>query len=348
MDTYDLEIDSPYHNFYANGICVSNSHSVSYSFITMQTLYLKHYHPTEFYTSLLNNAKSTGKDHEKKAWLEHTIASAFSKGIRVKPPSRKSQWKCSTNGNKEINLGFSMVKGFGEVAHKELMDLLALKKKSFEDISLTAFMELPLSKFNKTSFEACLKAGMFDDWGNSREYLLFLKTKKKKKIVDPHQMTAFDMEEISIGTRVDDTKYQLTSESEKLEQFIEVCGFDMPHIERVAKIKKAIEEKANQKSTAINAVNNFTEEGAYYFFLTDIRYLKTKANKDYLELTVGDGIAKTKLRVFEPMAEKIAPDLERNAVYMTQFTKNEKGFINMKRGAKFKKIVHAYNAELVA
>ena len=29
-------------------------------FIAMQTLYLKHYHPTEFYAALLNNAKGSG------------------------------------------------------------------------------------------------------------------------------------------------------------------------------------------------------------------------------------------------------------------------------------------------
>lgn len=346
VDTYDLEIDSPHHNFYANGVCVSNSHSVAYGFIAMQTLYLKHYHPAEFYAALLNNAKPTAKEEKVRIWMENTIASAISKGIAVKTPSRGSKWLCSTTGPMEVTLGFSMIKGFGEVAHQELMELIAPKKKPLEELSMTAFFELPFSKFNKSAFSACLKAGVFDDWSNSREYLLFLKTKKKKKTIDPQQLTAFDMETISIGTRMDDTKYLPTTDEEKLSQFIEVCGFDMRHIERIANIKRSIEEKAAKTSVSIEPITNFNGDGPYYFFLNDIRYLKTKTQKDYLELTVGDGISKTKLRIFEPMMEKISSELERNAVYMTQFVQNDKGFKNIKRGAKFKKIVHAYASEL--
>jgi DNA polymerase III alpha subunit len=313
----------------------------------MQTLYLKHYYPTEFYAALLNNAKGSGDKDDEKAWMENALASAISKGIKISPPSRRSEWMCSTTKNKEIMLGFSLINGFGEVAYQEMMDLIAAKKKPFHELSMTAFFELPFSKFNKSAFSACLKAGVFDDWSNSREYLLFLKTKKKKRAVDPNQMTVFDMEEITIGTRMDDTKYFPLSEEEKLAQFIEVCGFDMTHIERVANIKKNIEEKSAASSSSVEPITNFNGEGAYYFFLNDIRHLKTKTNKDYLELSVGDGIAKTKLRIFEPMASKIAPELERNAVYMTQFTENEKGFKNIKKNAKFKKIVHAYSTELI-
>jgi DNA polymerase III alpha subunit len=347
VDTYDLEIDSPYHNYYANGICVSNSHSVSYGFIAMQTLYLKHYHPAEFYTALLNNAKGTGTKEEQQEWMENTIASAISKGLIVKPPSRSSQWICSITGENEITMGFSMINGFGEVAYQELTELVRMKGKELSTISRTAFFELPFSKFNKTAFESCLKAGVFDDWSNSREYLLALKTKKRKKIADPQQMTVFNMEEIEIGMRMDDTKYQATTAFQKLEQFIQVCGFDIEHIERIAKIKKSIAAKTSKTSESVDAFTNFHGDGTYYFFLNDIKYLKTKTNKDYLELSVGDGISKTKLRIFEPMMERIAPELERKAVYMTQFVQNEKGFKNIKRNAKFKKIVHAYGDEVI-
>jgi DNA polymerase-3 subunit alpha len=44
----------------------NKSHSVSYSYIAMQTLYLKHYYPTEFYCALLNHPKtSTDKEKDK-------------------------------------------------------------------------------------------------------------------------------------------------------------------------------------------------------------------------------------------------------------------------------------------
>ena len=43
------------------GYSFNKSHSLSYSYLAMQTLYLKHYHPTEFYTALLNHPKSGNK-----------------------------------------------------------------------------------------------------------------------------------------------------------------------------------------------------------------------------------------------------------------------------------------------
>lgn len=345
VDTYDLEIDSPYHNFYTNGICVSNSHSVSYGFVAMQTLYLKHYYPAEFYTALLNNVKGMGDKEEEQAWMENALASAIAKGIKVNTPSRHSKWECSCTKDKVINIGLSMINGFGEAAYTELMELLELRKKSFDEISMTGFFELQFSKFNKSAFNALLKAGVFDDWSTSREHLLFLKTKKKKKVADPMQMSAFDMEEISISTKIDDTKYQPTTESEKLEQFIDVCGFDLTHIERVANIKKKIESRSKKP---IEPITSYHEEGWYYFFLNDIRHLRTKTGKDYLQLMIGDGISRVKVSVFEPMSEKIAPELERNAVYMAQFYKSDKKYLNLKRNSKFKKIVPAYGEDLIA
>ena len=43
------------------------------------------------------------------------------------------------------------------------------------------FFSTKWSKFNKTNFEACLKAGIFDDWSNSREELKEIKQIKYKQ-----------------------------------------------------------------------------------------------------------------------------------------------------------------------
>jgi DNA polymerase-3 subunit alpha len=330
------------------GYSFNKSHSVSYGFVAMQTLYLKHYYPSEFYTALLNNVKSIGDKEKEQEWMENTIASAIAKGITVKTPSRDSAWQSSCTKDKVINIGFSMINGFGEAAYHELMELLQLKKKRFNEISMTGFFELQFSKFNKSAFNALLKAGVFDDWSTSREYLLFLKSKKKKKVADPMQMSAFDMEEISIGSRIDDAKYQPTTDGEKLEQFIEVCSFDLSHIERVANIKTKIEERARKSHKLIEPITSYTDPGWYYFFLNDIRHLRTKTNKDYIQLSMGDGISKVNVSVFDPLLGRIMPELERNAVYMAQFSKNEKNYLNMNRNTKFKKIVPAYGSELIA
>jgi len=198
VETYDLEIDSKYHNFYANGACVSNSHSLSYSYLAMQTLFLKHYYPTEFYTALLNHPKSGTKDKQQQ-WIGSAIASAMSKGIVIKRPSRKCGLKWTMTGDKEISMGFSGINGLGPIAYEEMMRLIeeipvkeGEPKKTLETVSMSVFMRLPFSKYNKSAFNACLKAGVFDDWSESREQLLAIKTKKKKK-VDANQTVMFDM-----------------------------------------------------------------------------------------------------------------------------------------------------------
>jgi hypothetical protein len=68
----------------------------------------------------------------------------------------------------------------------------------------------------------------------------------------------------------------------------------------------------------------------------------------YLELIVGDGISKSKLRVFEPVATKILSELERGAFYVAEFVKKDDKYINLSRSAKFKKIVHSYSDELIS
>lgn len=57
QNTIDLEVDHPDHNFYAEGIVVSNSHSVATSYLTALTVYLKYKYPLQFYLACLNEVK---------------------------------------------------------------------------------------------------------------------------------------------------------------------------------------------------------------------------------------------------------------------------------------------------
>src|ERR1035437_1366595 len=155
-ETYDLEIDSEFHNFYANDICVSNSHALSYSYLAMQTLFLKHYYPTEFYTALLNHPKDSGKKEEQQAWISTAISSAIAKGIKVVPPTTKTGWNWTMTGDKEISMGFGGINGFGEIAYAELNRLLTEKNKTLDTITIGQFFDLPFSKFNKKAFESAV------------------------------------------------------------------------------------------------------------------------------------------------------------------------------------------------
>ena len=67
------------------GYSFNKSHSLSYSYLAMQTLYLKHYYPTEFYTALLNHPKSGTKEKQQQ-WIASAIASAMSKILSIVVP----------------------------------------------------------------------------------------------------------------------------------------------------------------------------------------------------------------------------------------------------------------------
>jgi DNA polymerase III alpha subunit len=300
----------------------------------METLFLKHYHTTEFYTALLNHPKSnTNKDKEQQ-WLAAAIASAMSKGIKILPPSRKSGWNWKMTGDKEISMGFSGINGVGDIAYSELMTLIKNANKTFEKITPAEFFTLPFSKFNKSAFEASVKSGMFDDWSNSREHLKDLKQKKKKKVA-ANQYSIFAPEEFEFDHQLDSSKFPSTEENIKRAEFLEVCNFDIDKIEKIQTIKKHLEEKAKRP---IESIVNFENNDWYFFVLEDYKILMTEKQKQYLQLKVGDGISTTSLRAFSPFSTEIQPQLDRGCVYVSQFEKNDKGFINFKHKAKFKKV----------
>jgi len=339
--TLDLEIDSEFHNYYANGICVSNSHCVSYSYIAAQTLFLKHYYPTEFYASLLNHPKSNASKEKEQEWLANSIAAAMARGIKITRPSRKSGWNWTMTGKKEIAMGFSGINGLGEKAYLELVGFLNLENLTLETISMNKFFELPFSVFNKTAFSSCLKAGVFDDWSTSREHLLGLKLLKRKKR-DPRQLALFDLNSEEFNTDLKNHEYLPTSEEEKQRDFIEVCNFNLKRIEELGKIKKELEEKAERP---IESILNFSKNDYYFFFVDGISFATSAKGGEYIVIKVGDGISHTTLRVF-PARKKTKDDLydlvrdnvEIGGVYISEFVKNQKGFINFKRNAQFKRI----------
>lgn len=318
------------------GYSFNRSHSVSYAYLAMQTLYLKHYYSTEFYTALLNHPKTSGGKEKEQAWLAAAIASAMSKGIVISPPSRKSGWNWTMTGDKEISMGFSGINGLGDIAYQELMSLLNQKNKTLETISVSEFYDLQFSKFNKKAFESCVKAGVFDEWSESREYLISLREKKKKKVIVANQMSLFDMSSKEFDIKTDDIGHHLkTTDEQKRAEFIEVCNFDLEKINFMMKIKTIINQKAKKP---IDNVINFEEEGWYFFVLEDFKVMMSKNGKEYLTLRVGDGINSTTLRIFDPLAKKIKPELTIGGVYVARFEKNDGGFINFARNTQFKKV----------
>ena len=91
-------------------------------------------------------------------------------------------------GEQEISMGFSGINGFGEIAYEEMLSLvegIQVKKnepkKTLETDSMSVFMRLPFSKFNKTAFSKYLGSA-FKTPGTSFQIVTLSAPKQYAKI----------------------------------------------------------------------------------------------------------------------------------------------------------------------
>jgi DNA polymerase III alpha subunit len=303
------------------GYSFNRSHAVSYSYVAMQTLFLKRYYPTEFYTALLNHAKD---DDE---WLSSAIMGAFSKGIKVVPPKRQSKWEWTMLDDETIMMGFSSINGMGEVAYNELQDV------DISNVKKDEFFMHKFNKFNKANFEACLKSGMFDDWSDSREELMeFRKVKMKQNVM---QLDLFGQNSFDIVQESFKGKFEPTPHEQKYKEFIEVCTLDLDLFNKISNIKK--EFQANY-GIDIEPVTSFEDPDRYYFFvLKKLEPRVSKNNKNYWSVELSDGGSSVKMVIWEDVYDRLKDMLEVGGIYLTKFSK-DKNWLRFQDGAQFRKI----------
>ena len=68
--TRDIEVGHKDHNFIANGVVVSNSHSVAYSYIAYVCAWLKGHYPLEWWTAILQNSSHDDLEENAKYFYE--------------------------------------------------------------------------------------------------------------------------------------------------------------------------------------------------------------------------------------------------------------------------------------
>lgn len=109
--TIDLEVNHKDHNFYANKILTSNSHSVSYSALAAISIYLKFKYPQQFFLSLLKMTKHEPDPIGEISKIEKEL-DCFK--IKLLPPHLiKSKEEFSIEEN-DIRFGLLSVKGISE------------------------------------------------------------------------------------------------------------------------------------------------------------------------------------------------------------------------------------------
>lgn len=257
QSTYDLEVNSKDHNFYANDICVGNSHALSYAYLAVQTLYLKVYYPVYFYTELLNVSDQ--------AEYQGIIADAIANGIDVLPPSvNKSSYNFTVEGN-NVRIGFKAMKGFGEKAMEELTSFNMSQYDDIYDI-----LQLPFKKVNKAAFQSLIDVGAFDEFGVERE-----KIESVRELFNEPKIEKW-------FTRVSKA-LDISTMPECLFQFSEPILFSIieklkPEIEELERIKESnkINKKAAKKEETEFIEEEFNVSPWKKLIIELIPYIKTK------------------------------------------------------------------------
>ncbi|MFN0137402.1 MAG: DNA polymerase III subunit alpha [Phycisphaerae bacterium] len=194
------------------GYAFNKAHSTGYAVVAFQTAYLKTYYPAEFMASLLTyESGSTDKIAEYMDECRRLRQSDGSVGIPVLPPSVNESDEGFTvvyagRGNKEtkeqgnkgsahgssssldpsiprsldpfatkarrgtIRFGLGAISGIG---HKAVLAILGARQEGGAYRDIYEFAErVELSCVNKSTFEALIKAGAFDDTGAMRRALI--------------------------------------------------------------------------------------------------------------------------------------------------------------------------------
>jgi DNA polymerase III alpha subunit len=127
--TIDLEVEHPDHNFYADGVVVSNSHSLSYASLAATTVALKSKYPKEFLFSCLKMAKYETKSGECITRISNELKYY---GISILPPSLKYSGDDFTLDGEGIRFGLSAINGISGAALEKLKKLNTNYTNKFE------------------------------------------------------------------------------------------------------------------------------------------------------------------------------------------------------------------------
>lgn len=162
--TYDVEIDSVEHNFFANGICSHNSHSLAYALIAYRGAFLKTFFPDCFLSSVAQiKPQMKGKDK-----IPDYLNEARQLGVELRPPHVNwSDIGFSVPEPHVIAYGLERIKGVG-VAAQTIVDE---RHAHGEFTDITDFCCRVPKSVTKTALKALVSAGALDGLGWTRRAL---------------------------------------------------------------------------------------------------------------------------------------------------------------------------------
>jgi DNA polymerase III alpha subunit len=283
LDTYDLEIDHPEHTFYANGISVSNSHSIAYSSLSFQCAYLLTYYPAEWCAAFLDK-----EPEEKKA---NAISLVKGLGYDIKTVDINSsgrEWEVLDE--KTIVQPLTSLKGLADTAMNQIE--LGRPFKTIEDLLFNP--KVSYTKLNKKVLDVLCRSGATDCLIDKKR---FTGTKHFWTVAAVHRPKTKEELETSINLFKDERDF---TEDEKLYNIISLTGIYPLELVISQNLLRKLTEKG------VFPVSKFDEGLEVCWGIpVEIETKTTKNNKEYYIVTLTDDtFAFTKIKVWGVNSKK--------------------------------------------
>lgn len=167
-NVYDIEMESPAHNFISeSGLVVSNcSHSLAYAYDSIYGAYLKSHYPLEYYTVALNSYQG---DFDRTNKLTNELE--YFKIKLSSPKFRYSfgEYSCDKNTN-IIYKGISSIKGLSKTIGDKLYSLKDKNYPTFLDL----LIDCKEQKIGISDLTVLAKLDYFSEFGTIGKILKFL------------------------------------------------------------------------------------------------------------------------------------------------------------------------------
>ena len=312
----------------------NKSHAACYAVVAYRTAYLKAYYPAEFMAATLNSFLGNLDK------IPQYIEECKGLGIEIqKPDINLSQTKFTANDNK-IRFGLGSIKNVG-IAPVDAIIKERTEHGRFE--SFTDFCErISDEAVNKKCIESLIKAGVFDEFPQTRATLLAsfeviidqIQNTKKKGL--DGQVTMFDLQQQEDDEDIKDIKYTYIeheefSENELLATEKEMLGIYISG-HPLENLRELIEKQTNINSMQIKQTEETSEtqeieeklkftDGQFVKYagiINEVKKKYTKSNKLMAFVTIEDLYGSTEIIVFENAYMHAGNSLVENNIVMVE------------------------------
>ena len=289
----------------------NKSHAAAYAVVSYRTAYLKAYYPTEFMAAMLNSF--LGNLDKVPGYIEECKKLSIK---ILKPDINKSYTRFTVDKN-QIRFGLGSIKNVGTAAVDEIVEERT-KHGEFKDFS--DFCErIKETTVNKKCIESLIKAGAFDELGQTRKTLMLsyeniIDTISNDKKGFDGQVSMFDL---GGETQNEEIKYNYIiepeyDEKEKLSMEKEMLGIYISG-HPLEKLRTQIEAKTTINSLKLREISEPSEieedekiteyqDGQnviYAGIVTSVKKKYTKNNTIMAFVTIEDLYGATEFIVFD-------------------------------------------------